>query len=322
MQAVRIYEVGGPEKLVYETAELSEPKTGEVRVKVAAAGVNFVETYQRRGWYPVPLPLIPGGEFAGVVDALGEGVSGLRIGDRVATAAGSGAYAQYAIAPYSKLVPVPEGVTLEQAAALLLQGMTAHYLALSTFALKEGDTALVHAGAGGVGQLLVQIARMRGARVFATVSTDEKAALAREAGADEIILYTQSDFESETKRLTEGKGVDVVYDSVGKDTFQKGLNCLRTRGMMVLFGQSSGPVEPFDPQTLQHKGSLFVTRPTLGHYTLTREELVWRAGDLFNWLASGQLRVRIDRTFPLQEAAAAHQYLESRATKGKVLLLP
>jgi NADPH:quinone reductase len=322
MQTIRVYEYGSPEKLVVADAPVPEPKAGEVRVKVAAVGVNFVETYQRRGWYPVPLPLAPGGEFAGVVDALGEGVTDFRMGDMVATASGSGAYAQYAIAQASKLVPVPAEVTLEQAAAVLLQGMTAHYLAHSTFPLKEGDTALVHAAAGGVGQLLVQIAKMRGARVIATVSTEEKAALAREAGADEIILYTQADFETETKQLTGGKGVDVVYDSVGLTTFEKGLNCLRPRGMMVLYGQSSGAVEPFDPQALQHKGSLFVTRPTLGHYTLTREELLWRSGDLFGWITSGQLRVRIDRIFPLQEAAAAHQYLEDRATRGKVLLLP
>ena len=322
MKAIRVVQFGGPEKLVYVTAALPEPKAGEVRVKVSVVGVNFVETYQRRGWYPVPLPMIPGGEFAGVVDALGEGVSGLRAGDRVATAAGVGAYAEYAIAPADRLVSVPQGVSLEQAAAVLLQGMTAHYLALSTFPLKEGETTLVHAAAGGVGQLLVQIAKMRGARVIGTVSTEEKAVLARAAGADEVILYTQSDFESETRRLTGGKGVDVVYDAVGKTTFQKSLNCLRPRGMMVLYGQSSGPVEPFDPQILQQKGSIFLTRPTLGHYTLSREELVWRAGDCLDWLADGQLKVRIDRTFALEEAAAAHEYLEARATKGKVLLAP
>jgi NADPH:quinone reductase len=322
MKAIRFYEYGGPEKLAYESAALPEPKAGEVRVKLAAAGVNFIEIYQRRGWYPVPLPAILGGEFAGVVDALGEGVSGLHTGERVATASGVGAYAEYAIAPAGKLVPIPERVSLEQAAAVLLQGMTAHYLALSTYPLKEGDTALVHAAAGGVGQLLVQIAKMRGTRVIGTVSTEEKAALARTAGADEVILYTQVDFANEARRLTGGKGVDVVYDSVGKSTFQKSLNCLRPRGMMVLYGQSSGPVEPFDPQTLQAKGSIFLTRPTLGHYTLTQEELVWRAGDLFNWLAGGQLKVRIDRTFKLKEAAKAHEYLEARATKGKVLLAP
>lgn len=322
MQAIRFYEYGGVEKLVYETAALPEPKAGEVRVKVAAAGVNFIETYQRRGWYTVNLPLIPGGEFAGEVDGLGEGVTGYGIGDRVATAAGSGGYGEYAIAQASKLVHLPPEMTYEQGAAMLLQGMTAHYLALSTFPLKEGDTALIHAAAGGVGRLLVQVAKNRGARVIATVSTEEKAALAREAGADEIIFYTQQDFEIETKRLTDGKGVDVVYDSVGKTTFQKGLSCLRIRGMMVLYGQSSGPAEPIDPQTLQYKGSLFVTRPVLGHYTLTREELMWRSGDLFNWIKSGQVKICIDRTFPLKEAAAAHEYLEARLTKGKVLLLP
>lgn len=322
MQVIRVREFGGPEKLVAETAEMPEPKAGEVRVKVAAVGVNFVETYQRRGWYNIGLPAVLGGEFAGVVDALGDDVNGFSIGQHVATSAGSGAYAEYAVAPAAKLVPVPAEVPLEQAAALLLQGMTAHYLALSTFPLKEGDTALVHAAAGGVGQLLVQIAKMRGARVIGTVSTEEKAALAREAGADEIILYTQTDFESETRRLTGGNGVDVVYDSVGKTTFQKSLNCLRPRGMLVLYGQSSGPVEPLDPQVLQHKGSIFLTRPTLGHYTLAREELLWRSGDLFGWLAAGQLKLRIDRTFALRDAASAHQYLEDRATKGKVLLLP
>lgn len=322
MQVIRLHEFGGPEKLVAETADMPEPKAGEVRVKVAAVGVNFVETYQRRGWYTIPLPATLGGEFAGVVDALGEGVTSFEIGQRVATTAGMGAYAEWALAPAAKLVAVPEGVTLEQAAALLLQGMTAHYLALSTFPLKEGDTALVHAAAGGVGQLLVQIAKMYGARVIGTVSTEEKAALAREAGADDIILYTQADFESETRRLTHGKGVEVVYDSVGKTTFQKSLNCLRPRGMLVLYGQSSGPVEAFDPQILQQKGSVFLTRPTLGHYTLTREELLWRSGDLLGWLAGGQLKLRIDRTFALRDAAAAHQYLEDRATKGKVLLVP
>lgn len=320
MKAIRFYEYGGPEKLVYEDVALPEPKSGEVRVKVAAVGVNFIETYQRRGWYPVALPLIPGGEFAGIVDALGEGVTGLEVGGRVVVASGVGAYAEYAIAPAAKLVPVPDGVTLDLAAAVLLQGMTAHYLAVSTFSLKEGDTALVHAAAGGVGQLLVQMARLRGARVIGTVSTGEKAALASEAGADEVILYTQVDFESETRRLTGGQGVDVVYDSVGKTTFQKSLGCLRPRGMMVLYGQSSGPVEPFDPQTLQAKGSIFLTRPTLGHYTLTRDELAWRAGDLFDWMAAGKLKVRIDRTFALEDAAEAHQYLEARATRGKVLL--
>lgn len=322
MKAIQFFEHGEAEKLRYEDAPLPEPKSGQVRVKVAAVGVNFVEIYQRRGWYAMQLPMTPGAEFSGVVDALGEGVTEFKVGDKVTTASGAGGYAEYALAPAAKVVAVPEDVTLEQAAAVMLQGMTAHYLAFSTFALQAGDTALIHAGAGGVGQLLIQIAKMRGARVLTTVSTDEKAVLAREAGADEVILYTQVDFEEETKRLTGGKGVDVVYDSVGKTTFLKGLNCLRVRGMMVLFGQSSGQVEPLDPQLLQHKGSIFLTRPTLGHYLQTREELLWRAGDLFQWLAGGQLKLRIDRTFALREAGTAHQYLEARETKGKVLLLP
>jgi NADPH2:quinone reductase len=322
MHVIRLYEFGGPGKLIYENAELPTPRGGEVRVKVIAAGVNFIETYQRRGWYSVNLPFIPGGEFAGEVDALGQGVEDFQVGDRVATSAGIGAYGEYALAPAGKLAHLPDEVTYEQAAAIMVQGITAHYLAHSTFPLKEGDKALVHAGAGGVGQLLLQVAKMCGAYTIATVSTEEKAALAHEAGADEVILYSQVDFEAETKRLTGGKGVDVVYDSVGKTTFLKGLNCLRPRGMMVLYGQSSGPVEPFDPQTLQYKGSLFVTRPTVGHYILTREELAWRTGDLFAWLTSGRLKVRIDRKFSLAEAAAAHQYLEDRLTKGKVLLMP
>lgn len=322
MRAIRVHETGDASKLIYEEAPLPEPKAGEVRVKVVAAGLNFIEIYQRKGLYTLPKPFTPGGEFAGVVDAVGAGVSALRPGERVATASGSGAYAEYALAPADKLVQVPADTPLEQAAALMLQGMTAHYLACSTFVLKPGDTALVHAAAGGVGLLLVQIARKRGARVIATVSTEEKAALAREAGADEVILYSQADFEAETRRLTGGKGVDVVYDGVGRATFGKSLNCLRPRGYMVLFGQASGPVEPFDPQVLNQKGSLFLTRPSLGHYLLTREELEWRAGELFDWVAKGLLKVRIDRTYPLAEAAAAQIYMEGRGTKGKVLLLP
>ena len=243
-------------------------------------------------------------------------------GDRVGTASGQGGYADFAIAPAARLVHVPESVSLEQAAAVLLQGMTAHYLMLSTYALKPGDTALVHAAAGGVGHLLVQIAKKFGARVIATVSTDEKARLARETGADHVILYSQQDFEAETKRLTGGKGVEVVYDGVGKATFLKGLNCLKPRGLMVLYGQASGPVEPINPQILNQKGSIFLTRPSLGHYLLTRDELLWRAGDLFHWLASGELKVRIDRIFPLEKAGAAQSYMEERGTKGKVLILP
>jgi NADPH2:quinone reductase len=292
-----------------------------VRVKVAATGLNFIEIYQRKGYYPNPLPFTLGGEFSGTVDALGEGVSDFRVGDRVGTASGSGGYAEYAIAAASRLVPVPASISLEAAAAVLLQGMTAHYLAFSTYPLKAGDTALVHAAAGGVGLLLVQIAKRCGARVIGTVSTEEKARLARQAGADAIILYTQEDFESETRRLTDGKGVEVVYDSVGKTTFLKGLNVLKPRGYMVLFGQSSGPVDPINPQILNQKGALFLTRPTLGFYTLTRTELLQRANDLFRWMEAGELQVRIDQRFPLKDAATAQTYMEARSTKGKVLLI-
>ncbi|HEX7973831.1 MAG TPA: quinone oxidoreductase [Anaerolineales bacterium] len=322
MYVIRVHEYGDASHLAYEEAPIPEPKAGEVRVKVAAAGLNFIEIYQRKGLYPNPLPFTLGGEFAGTVDAVGAGVMGFRVGDRVATASGVGSYAEYALAPASQLVTVPESVPLEVAAAVFLQGMTAHYLALSTYPLKAGETALVHAAAGGVGQLLVQVAKMRGALVIATVSTDEKAQLARQAGADHVIFYTQQDFEAETKRFTGGKGVDVVYDSVGKTTFEKGLNCLKPRGYLVLFGQSSGPAGPIDPQILNQKGSLFLTRPTLRHYTLTRDELLKRSGDLFQWIAAGELKVRIDRTFPLREAAAAQTYMEDRLTKGKVLLKP
>lgn len=322
MHIIRVHEFGDASRLVYEETPLPEPKPGEVRVKVAAAGLNFVEIYQRKGMYPMPLPFAIGAEFAGTVDALGADVSGFHLGQRVATASGSGGYAEYAIAPAGRLVPVPDGVALEQAAAVMLQGMTAHYLAFSTYPLKPGDTALVHAAAGGVGLLLVQIAKKCGARVLATVSSPEKAQLAREAGADEVILYSQDDFEVEVKCLTDGKGVEVVYDGVGKTTFAKGLNCLKPRGYMVLYGQASGPVDPIEPQILNQKGSLFLTRPTLGHYLLTRAELLQRAGDLFNWMAADQLKVRVDCSFPLADAASAHRYMEGRETKGKVLMIP
>jgi NADPH:quinone reductase len=322
MHAIRFSEPGDPDRLTYEETPMPEPKPGEVRVKIAATGVNFIETYQRAGAYKVPLPFTPGSEFAGVVDSVGPGVTLLKPGARVATASGSAGYAEYTCVPAEKLVPVPAGISLEQAAAVMLQGITAHYLALSTFPLKPGQTALIHAAGGGVGQLLVQVAKHCGARVIGTASTEEKARLAREAGADEVILYTQVDFEAETKRLTGGAGVEVVYDGVGKDTFAKGLNVLKPRGYMVLFGQASGAVDPIDPQTLNQKGSLFLTRPTIVHHMLTREELLWRTGDLLGWLAAGELKVRIDRTFPLKDAAAAHRYLEDRQTKGKVLLIP
>jgi NADPH:quinone reductase len=322
MYAIQVHEFGDASKLSYKEVPMPEPKAGEVRVKVAATGLNFTEIYQRKGQYPNPLPFTLGSEFAGTVDAVGEGVTDFQVGDRVATAGGVGGYAEYAIARDSQLVPVPPDISLDIAAAVLLQGMTAHYLALSTFPLKPGNTALIHAAAGGVGQLLVQIAKKCGARVIGTVSTEEKAQIARDRGADEIIYYTQQDFEVETKRLTGGKGVEVVYDSVGKTTFDKSLNCLKPRGYMVLYGQSSGPVEPVDPQILNRKGALFLTRPTLGYYVLTREELLWRAGDLFQWIASRGLKVKIDRKFPLKDAAAAQQYMEDRKTLGKVLLVP
>jgi NADPH2:quinone reductase len=322
MKAIRLHSHGEADVLTYEDVATPEPGAGEVRVKIGAAGLNFIDIYQRRGWYKLTLPLTLGQEGAGMVDALGEGVTEFKPGDRVAYASVLGAYAGYAIVPSARLVPVPSGVSVEQAAAVMLQGMTAHYLATSTFPLERGHTALVHAASGGVGLLLTQIARMRGARVIATVGSAEKAELARSAGADEVILYKEQDFEAETRRLTDGAGVDVNYDSVGKDTFLKGLNVIRPRGYMVLYGQASGPVDPVDPQLLNQKGSLFLTRPTLAYYTLTRAELLARAGDLFNWMASGRLNVRVDRVFKLNEAADAHRYMEGRETKGKVLLVP
>lgn len=322
MKAVRVHQIGGPEALHYEDVPLPEPGVGEARVKIEAVGLNFVDVYQRKGLYRNPLPLTPGNEAAGVVDAVGPQVTEVQVGQRAAYAMRIGAYAEYAIVPAWTLVPVPDSISTQQAAAVLLQGLTAHYLCFSTFPLKAGDTALVHAAAGGVGLLLVQIAKRIGARVIGTVSTEEKAQLAREAGADEIIFYTQADFETETRRLTDNRGVDVVYDSVGKDTFDKSLNCLRPRGMLVLYGQSSGPVAPVDPQILNAKGSLFLTRPSLGHYIADRAELLQRSNDLFAWMQAGELKVRIDTTFMLADAANAHRYIEGRQTKGKVLLIP
>ena len=322
MKAIRVHEYGGPEALSYEEAPLPEPGAGEARVKIEAAGLNFIDVYHRMGRYPAQLPITPGVEGAGVVDAVGPQVADLQPGDRVVYVMQMGSYAEYAVVPAWKLVQVPDDIDIRQAAAVMLQGMTAHYLTRSTYPLRPGDTALVHAAAGGVGLLLVQMAKQRGARVIGTVSTEEKARLAREAGADEVILYTQADFEAETKRLTDGEGVNVVYDSVGKTTFDKSLNCLKPRGYMVLYGQSSGPVPPLDPQVLNAKGSIFLTRPSLGHYAADRAEIVQRAGDLFAWMLAGQLKVRIDKTFPLAEAGEAHRYLEGRKTKGKVLLIP
>lgn len=322
MQAVRVHQYGGLEELKYEEVPTPEPGEGEARVKIEAVGVNFIDVYHRLGWYKSSLPLTLGQEAAGTVDAVGSNVTDVKPGDRVAYATVQGSYAEYSIVPAWRLVPVREGVDFQQAAATMIQGMTAHYLTFSTYPIKEGETALVHAAGGGTGQLLVQIVKRRGARVIGTVSSVEKAVLAREAGADEVINYAQTDFEAEVKRLTNNAGVDVVYDSVGKDTFDRSLNCIRKRGYMVLFGQSSGQVPPFDPQTLNAKGSLFLTRPTLGHYTVDRTELLRRVNDLFNWIAAGELKVRVDKTFPLAESAEAHRYLEDRQSKGKVLLIP
>jgi NADPH2:quinone reductase len=322
MKAIRVHETGGPEVMQLDEVPLPEPGPGEVRVKVAVAGLNFIDVYHRKGLYAMPTPFFLGREAGGVVDKVGEGVMAVRPGERVAYPVHPGGYAEYVIVPAWKLVPVPHDIDLERGTAVMLQGMTAHYLATSTYPLGSDDTALVHAASGGVGLLLVQLAKWRGARVIGTVSTEEKAELARAAGADEVILYTQTDFETETMRLTGGTGVNVVYDSVGKTTFLKGLNCLQPRGYMVLYGQASGPVGMIDPQILNSKGSLFLTRPTLGYYTADRAELLKRAGDLFSLMRQGQLDVRVDKTFPLAEAAAAHRYIEGRQTKGKVLLIP
>lgn len=322
MRAIRVKQPGGPEQLVLEDVAIPTPGPGDVRVRLEAAGVNFIDVYQREGLYEVPLPSTPGMEGAGVVDEIGPGVTGLHVGQRVAYAMTRGSYAQYSVVPAEKLVVIPDDVPTETAAAIMLQGMTAHYLATSTFPLEEGHTVLIHAAAGGVGLLFVQIAKMRGATVYGTVSSEEKARLAKEAGADEVILYTETDFEAEVKRLTGGAGLDAVYDSVGKDTFEQSLRSLKPRGYLVLFGQSSGPVAAFDPQVLNDHGGLFLTRPSLAHHALTRDELQGRADDLFRWIGEGRLHVRIDRTFPLEEAAAAHTLLQSRGTSGKLLLIP
>ena len=322
MKAIQVKQPGGPEAMELVELPVPQPKASEAVVKLAASGVNFIDVYQREGRYKVPLPFVLGQEGAGMVTDVGAEVRSVKAGDRVAWSGPLGSYAEYAALPADKLVPIPSGVTDQQAAAVMLQGMTAHYLSHDTYPLKRGETALVHAAAGGVGLLLVQMAHHIGARVLATVSTEEKSKLAREAGADEVILYTLTDFEVETKRLTGGKGVDVVYDSVGKTTFEKGLNVLRPRGMMVLFGGSSGAVPPFDLIALSQKGSLYVTRPTLGHYTATREELVARSGAVFAMMAAGKLKLRIEHTYPLAEAQRAHRDLEGRKTTGKLLLIP
>lgn len=321
MKAIQVKSTGGPEVLQLTELPVPQAKPNEAVVKIAASGVNFIDTYQREGRYKVPLPFVLGQEAAGTVSAVGADVKQLKVGDRVAWASVLGTYAEYAAVSADKLVRIPDGVTDQQAAAAMLQGMTAHYLLHGAFPLHKGQTAVVHAAAGGVGLLLVQMARQLGARVIGTVSTEEKAKLAREAGADEIIFYTQTDFETETKRITNGKGVDVVYDGVGKTTFEKGLNVLRPRGYMVLFGGSSGAVPPFDLIQLSTKGSLFVTRPTLAHYTATREELEERSGAVLGMIANGKLKMRIEHTYKLADAAQAHQDLEGRKTTGKLLLL-
>ncbi len=322
MKAVRVHAVGGPEVLRLEEVDRPAPGPGQVLVKIAGAGVNFVDIYQRNGLYPVERPFTLGQEAAGTVTGIGPGVREVKVGDRVAYAGVLGAYAEFAAVPADRLVPLPNEVSPKQGAALMLQGMTAHYLACTTYPLKPGDTCLVHAAAGGVGLLLCQIAKLRGARVIGTVSTAAKAELARAAGADEVILYTERDFEEEVKRLTGGAGVQVVYDSVGKTTFAKGLNCLAPRGMIVLFGQSSGPVGALDPLVLMQKGSLFLTRPTVVTYIASRAELLARAGEVLGWVREGRLRVRIGGEFPLAQAADAHRELEARRTTGKLLLIP
>jgi len=322
MKAIRVHQFGGPEVLRYEDAPLPEPGKGQARVKIEAIGLNYIDIYHRTGLYPLKTPFTLGMEGAGVVDAVAADVTDAKKGDRVAYAMEQGAYAEYAIAPAWKLAPVPQSIDSRTAAATMLQGMTAHYLTHDTYPLKKGETALIHAAAGGVGLLLTQVAKRLGATVFGTVSTEEKARLAREAGADQVILYTQTDFSAEVKRLTSGRGVHVVYDSVGQSTFERSLDCLRPRGYLALFGQSSGPVPPFNLGTLAAKGSLFITRPTLVHYASDREQLLRRASDLFNWIASGQLKLKIDRTFRLAEAAEAHRLLEGRKTTGKVILTP
>ncbi len=321
MRAVRVSAPGGTEALQVVEVERPEPGKGQVLVRLEAIGVNFVDVYHRTGLYKLPLPFTPGSEGAGRVEAVGEGVTDVRGGDRVAWAMLPGSCAEYAVVPADRLVPIPANVDTKTAAAVMLQGMTAHYLTVSTYPLKQGERALVHAAAGGAGGLIVQVAKIRGAHVIGTVSNEEKARIAREAGADDVINYTTSDFEQEVMRITSGEGVNVVYDSVGKTTFDKSLNCVARRGTLALFGQSSGPVPPFEPSRLA-KNAIFLTRPGLAHYTVTRDELLWRAGEVFEWVGAGKLRVRIHREIPLKDAAEAHRMLEARLTTGKLLLIP
>jgi len=323
MKAIRIHSLGGPEVLSYEDVPEPQHWEGQALVRIEAAGLNFIDVYFRTGLYRGPaLPFIPGQEAAGTVVALGPGVTEVAVGDRVAYIGVQSAYAELAAVAAARLVKLPDGVSTRQGAAVMLQGMTAHYLACSTYPLKPGDSCLVHAAAGGVGQLLCQVAKLRGARVFGTTSSEEKARLAREAGADEVILYTEKDFAEEVKRLTEGRGAQVVYDGIGKTTFDKSLDSLAMRGTMVLFGAASGPVPPFEPAILNTKGSLYLTRPSLHHYIAAREELMQRAGDVLGWIAEGKLRLSIGLELPLAQAAEAHRALEGRRTTGKVLLIP
>ena len=322
MNAIQIHSTGGPEVLQLVDLPIPIPGPGQVLIRVEAVGVNFIEIYFCKGQYKATMPLVPGSEAAGTIEDLGSGVTGFKPGDLVASVGVLGSYAEYALVPAAQLVKVPAGLSPEQAAAAMLQGMTAHYLAHSTYPIKSGETALVHAGAGGVGLLLTQMATKAGARVLTTVSTKEKAELSREAGAAEVILYSEQDFVAEVKRLTGGKGVDVVYDSVGKTTFENSLNCLRPRGLLALFGGSSGPVPPFDLIQLSSKGSLFITRPTLWHYVATRQELEWRAGEVMNAVKSGELKLRMEHMYPLSDAGRAQAEMEDRKTTGKILLEP
>jgi NADPH2:quinone reductase len=320
MKQIVVDTPGGPEAMALAEVPKPAPAAGEALVKVAFSGVNFLDVYFRTGLYKADVPITLGSEASGIVESLGDGVSGFAPGDRVAYAMVRGSYAEYACVPAAKLVKVPEDVELSTAAAAVLQGMTAHYLTHSTYPLGSGSTCLVHAAAGGTGGLVVQMAKLRGARVFGTTSSEEKARQVRELGADEAIIYTTQDFEAEVKRLTGGRGVDVVYDSVGKTTFEKSLQCLRPRGTLALFGQSSGSVAPVDPATLNARGSLFLTRPTLTHYMLDRDELLWRAGDVMKYVGSGALKIRISNIYPIADAASAHRDLEGRKTTGKLLL--
>lgn len=322
MKAVRLTEYGGPEQMSYEEVAMPEVGAGDALIKIEAAGINYIDTYQRSGLYQIPLPAILGLEAAGVIEEVGAEVSRFSPGDRVAYTGAIGAYAEYAAVPEDKLVSLPDAVSFNEGAAAMLQGCTAHYLSQTTYPIKAGDSCLIHAAAGGVGLLLIQMAKLAGAFVIGTVSTEEKAALARAAGADEVILYTETDFEAEVKRITEGKGVNVAYDSVGKTTFEKSINCLQRLGYMVLYGNASGPVTEFNPATLGPKGSLFLTRPVLFDYIANRAALDWRSGEVFEWIRDGKIKLRLEHFFALADVQAAHRSLEGRQTTGKVILTP